>query len=122
IIFDGKFKSATMRLMMAACCQSFAPKTATSGSTRLKSLATTVVTPRKCVGRDAPSIVQDKVSSTTQVLHLVGTARCAARSSQRDDPACGYISLSLGVNTTSTPVSRHSFRSRLRSRGYLEKS
>ena len=65
MIFTGKFKSAAMRRMMAACCQSFAPNTATSGSTRLNSLATTVVTPRKCAGRDAPSMLCDNRSSTT---------------------------------------------------------
>ena len=54
--------------MMAACCQSLAPKTATSGCTMLNSLATTVVTPRKWVGRDLPSMIGASFSSTAKVL------------------------------------------------------
>ena len=45
-----------MRRMTSACWASFWPKYAMSGPTMLKSLATTVVTPRKCSGpRAAPS-------------------------------------------------------------------
>ncbi len=54
-----------MRRITAACCQSLAPKTETAGKTQLKSLATTVVTPRKWVGREAPSRPCVNPSSTT---------------------------------------------------------
>ena len=45
--------------------KSFALNTAMSGSTMLNNFATIVVTPRKCAGRDAPSIARDRLSSTT---------------------------------------------------------
>ena len=67
-MLTGKIKSSVICRMTAACCQSFAPNTATFGCTKLNSLATTVVTPRKCVGRDAPSIRLAKRDSTTNVL------------------------------------------------------
>ena len=62
---EASFASRTMRWTTAACCQSLAPNTATLGRTTLNSLATIVVTPRKCVGRDLPSMLCDSRSSTT---------------------------------------------------------
>ena len=44
-----------MRRSTATCAASFWPKNALSGATMWKSFATTVATPRKCPGRDAPS-------------------------------------------------------------------
>ena len=67
-IRTGKFRSVVICRMTAVCCQSFAPNTAMFGCIRLNSLATIVVTPRKCVGRDAPSICLVKCDSTTNVL------------------------------------------------------
>ena len=49
-----KARSRTMARITASCCQSFSPKMATCGRVRLKSLATTVATPRKWPGRLAP--------------------------------------------------------------------
>ena len=48
-------KSATMRRSTATCAASFWPKKARSGSAAIRSLATTVATPRKWPGRDLPS-------------------------------------------------------------------
>ena len=45
----------TMPRTIFSCWRSFLPKTATSGCTRLKSLSTTVHTPSKNPGRNAPS-------------------------------------------------------------------
>src|SRR3569623_2034024 len=47
--------ATAIRRITASCCQSFSPNTARSGRTWLNSLATTVATPSKCPGRDAPS-------------------------------------------------------------------
>ncbi len=49
-ISTSNSRSAAIRRITAACWASFWPKNATSGCTALKSLATTVVTPRKCSG------------------------------------------------------------------------
>ena len=89
-----------MRLMTSACCASFWPKTATSGRTQLKSLDTTVQTPRKCPGRDAPQRRRESASSTTAVL-----------------ASGAYISAAVGMKITSTPSASQSARSRPGSRG-----
>src|SRR5216110_1420527 len=53
----------------------------------LKSLATTVDTPAKCVGRDAPSMV---AASSGTITDVAG--------------GCGYISSTVGVKSRSTPA------------------
>jgi hypothetical protein len=62
---DGKRRSRTIRRMMRSCWASFSPKTATWGRTRLNSLATTVQTPSKWPGREAPQSVRERAVSTT---------------------------------------------------------
>ena len=57
-----------MRSMIRSCWPSFSPNTAMSAWTMLNSLATTVQTPRKCPGRDAPHKPRDSFSSTTATL------------------------------------------------------
>ena len=52
---DGRSRSRTIRRITASCCASLRPKYARCGWTMLQSLSTTVVTPRKCAGRLAPS-------------------------------------------------------------------
>ena len=64
----------------------------------VKSFATTVATPSKWPGRDAPS----QLSLTPRTETVVDGA------SGHD----GYISSTLGVNTTSAPDSAHTCRSR----------
>src|SRR5262245_57040418 len=71
----------------------------------LKSFATTVVTPLKWPGREAPQ--SDAVSS------------CTATSVRKPG---GYISSTDGAKTTSTPASRAWCRSPSMSRGYVAKS
>src|SRR5438876_696191 len=51
----GRSRSWTMRVTRASCWASFSPKYAVHGPARLKSFVTTVKTPPKCPGRDAPS-------------------------------------------------------------------
>ena len=94
------FKSATMRLMMASCWASFCPKKARCGCTMLKSFVTTVHTPRKCPGREAPHSESVSVSMTTKVLW-----------------AGAYMSSTSGWKTTSTPWRSQMRASRSRSRG-----
>ena len=53
--FRPRRRSATMRRRTATWAASFWPKKARSGSAAMSSLATTVATPRKWPGRDAPS-------------------------------------------------------------------
>src|SRR3954447_10391805 len=50
----GRSRSATMRVITASCWASLRPKNARHGPAIANSLATTVVTPSKCVGRAAP--------------------------------------------------------------------
>ncbi len=66
----------------------------------LNSLATTVATPAKWVGRDAPSMVAASSGTITDVA--VGR---------------GYISSTDGVNSTSTPAASDRAESAGRSRG-----
>ena len=47
-------RSRAMRRITASCCQSFSPNSARSGRTWLNSLHTTVATPSKWPGREAP--------------------------------------------------------------------
>ena len=103
----GNDRSAAMRRITASCCQSFSPKYAWHGPAMLKSLATTVATPAKCVGRDAPSIDADTSATDTDVS--VGVPN-------------GYISSTLGCSTTSTPAASHIAASRSKSRGYVARS
>src|SRR5580692_4128443 len=104
-ISAGKFRSRTMRRTIATCAASFCPKKAASGSTMWNSLATTVVTPRKCPGRERPSSLSLKPSTVTQV-----TA-----------PA-GYISSTDGANSNSTLSPCSSSRSRSNDLGYFARS
>src|ERR671913_181416 len=69
------------------------------------SLATTVATPAKWVGRRAPSSGSD--TSATDTVVSIGV---------------GYISSTPGVNSTSTPALSASPVSRSRSRGYFARS
>ena len=85
---------------MASCWKSFSPKYARQGPATLNSLVTTVVTPSKCVGRDAPSMAAPSWATWT----VVRTGR-------------GYISASEGVNATSAPAAPPSSRSRSSGRG-----
>ena len=66
-IRTGTFMSRTMRRMMACCCQSFWPNTATSGCTSQNSFMTTVQTPRKWMGRLAPHRPRAMSGTSTQV-------------------------------------------------------
>src|SRR5580693_139124 len=104
-ISTGKFRSRTMRRTMATCAASFCPKKAASGSTMWNSLATTVVTPRKCPGRERPSSLPLSSSTVTQVIA----------------PA-GYISSTDGANSNSTPSFSNRSRSCPKSRGYFDRS
>src|SRR5205823_2429723 len=103
----GNDRSAAMRRITASCCQSFSPKYASHGPAMLNSLATTVATPAKCVGRDAPSIAAD--TSATEIDVSVGVPN-------------GYISSTLGCRITSTPADSHIKASRSKSRGYVARS
>ena len=92
-----------MRDTTASCWKSFSPKYARDGPTTLNNLATTVHTPEKWVGRLAPS----KRSESA------GTATCVSTAPRPS----GYISSSLGANTTAAPWSAASETSPSRSRG-----
>ena len=70
-----------------------------------RSLHTTVVTPRKCPGRNFPSSLSAMRPTSTKV-----------------SKPTGYISSSKGTKTTSTPASSSFDRSASRSLGYVEKS
>ena len=65
-------RSATMRRRTATCAASFWPKKARSGSAAMSSLATTVATPRKWPGRDAPSRRSLRPATSTKVVGPVG--------------------------------------------------
>jgi hypothetical protein len=54
-----------MRRMMASCWKSFSPNSAQWGRTAANSLVTTVVTPSKWPGLDAPSIRSDNPLTRT---------------------------------------------------------
>ena len=79
-----------MRRMTASCCQSFSPKTATSGRTQWKSFVTTVVTPRKCPGRPRPQSGAVRSATSTAALN-----------------PSGYMAPAFGAKTTSTPAAMH---------------
>lgn len=73
-----------MARTMQSCWKSFLPKTAASGSTMLKSLATTVATPRKKCGRVFPHNTLCRVSACTphnagQFRPTCSTGRLAGR-------------------------------------------
>src|SRR5271170_2841481 len=70
-----------------------------------KSLLTTVVTPRKCPGREAPSRRSPSPSTSTQV----------------EAPA-GYISSTVGAKIRSTPSASRRAQSVSNVRGYLARS
>ena len=89
----------------ATWAASFCPKNATSGWTISNSLLTTVATPRKCPGRDAPSSFPLSPSTSTNVF-----------------APGGYISSTDGRKSSSTSSFSSSARSRGRSRGYLSRS
>ena len=100
VIVTGTFRSATIRRTIASCCASFSPKYATSGCTISSSFNTTVATPSKWPGRNAPH-------------------RCPAMRPTRtvQSGGCGYITAGVGANTTSTPNRPHSARSASKGRG-----
>ena len=85
IICIGYFKSATIFLTTINCCKSFSPKYALLGFTILNNNDTTVNTPPKKFGLEAPSIFGDKISSTRLVEKFFE-----------------YISSFWGIKTTST--------------------
>ena len=87
------------------CAASFWPKNARSGRTISNSLQTTVVTPRKCPGRELPSSLLLRSSTSTTVL-----------------APDGYISATEGMKSKSTLKSSSNATSRSRVRGYLAKS
>ncbi len=89
-----------MRRTTASCWKSLRPKYAVDGPTIENSLATTVVTPSKWVGRAAPH--NPSVSPATWTVLTVGS---------------GYISGTLGTNSTSTPSASAATVSAARSRG-----
>ena len=77
---SGKSRSRTIARMSVACWMSFWPKIATSGWTMLKSFATTVSTPVKWPGRDAPSHRDASAVGTTDTarpgaIQLIGLRR-----------------------------------------------
>ena len=75
-----------MRRTTASCCASLRPKYARHGPTIENSFATTVVTPSKWPGRLAPHSPSVSPSTCTVVRAPVG-----------------YISATVGMNSTSTP-------------------
>ena len=87
-----------MRRMIATCAASFWPKNARSGSTMWNNFATTVVTPRKCPGRERPSQL------VAQLLHRHPT--CIAPG--------GYISSTVGANSDVHAFSLRASRGRAR--------
>ncbi len=68
-----------------------------------KSLATTVATPSKWPGRDAPS--HPSLTPTTETVVATGVGQC------------GYISRTEGAKTRSTPASAHTSLSQSKVRG-----
>ena len=66
-ISAGMFRSVVSRRMIASCCQSFSPKMATSGKAISSNVVTTVATPSKGPGRDAPSIGRSRPETLTLV-------------------------------------------------------
>ena len=70
----GRCRSAAMRVTTCNCCQSFSPKKPNSAPTWPNSLATTVATPRKCPGRDAPSQPSAGPAATIVVAPSPGTS------------------------------------------------
>ena len=111
-ISTAKFKSRTMRRIIATCAASFCPKNAASGSTMLNSFATTVATPRKCPAREPPSNLSLSPSTVTQVV--VGRTLLSA--------ALPYISSTLGANNNSTPSRSNNSQSHSNVRGYFPRS
>ena len=84
----------------ASCWKSFSPKSARHGPAMAKSLATTVATPAKCVGREAPSM--DWLRPPTATVVRTGS---------------GYISSCSGLKSRSTPAPSAFARSPSGSRG-----
>ena len=91
--------------MTASCCASLRPNTATSAREALKSFSTTVRTPAKWIGRNAPHITFESFDSTSETV-----------------ASAPYISSGVGAKTASTPSARRSAKSRFSSRGYWAKS
>ena len=85
-----------MRRSTATCAASFWPKKARSGSAAMSSLATTVATPRKWPGRDAPSRRLLKPSTSTNVAAPVGI-QLFDRGSEDDVGAFGFGERAVGV-------------------------
>jgi hypothetical protein len=71
--------------MIRYCWKSFCPKNATSGFTMLKSLETTLITPRKWSGRNWPHSFAGRSFWSTNVANPLG-----------------YISATEGAKSTST--------------------
>ena len=90
----------TIRRMTASCCASFSPNTATSARETWKSFSTTVSTPAKWMGRNAPHMTFESLDSTSETV-----------------ASAPYISSGVGAKTASTPSARRSAKSRLSSRG-----
>ena len=78
-------RSITIRRMMASCWKSFWPNTATSGRMAPNSLATTVVTPRKCPGRPRLPATSASRPGSTWVWKPVGIHRGRGRRVHRVD-------------------------------------
>lgn len=89
-----------MRRTMASCWKSFSPNSAKCGNVAVNSFVTTVATPSKCPGRDAPSIVSVNPATWTLVAK-----------------PSGYIVAGVGAYATSTPASRQAARSSSSGRG-----
>ena len=74
-----------MRRITASCCQSFSPNSARSGRTCANSLATTVATPSKWPGREAPHSPSPSPATETVVAKPVGIDLLDRRRPQQVD-------------------------------------
>lgn len=99
-------RSLTIRRTIASCCASFSPKNAMSGVAMLKSLQTTVHTPRKCIGLVFPQ-------------SCFGISDCISTYVAKPS---GYISSTEGWKTMSQPSRSSIPQSRAKSRGYVARS
>ena len=99
-ICTGRHRSVIIRRTRASCWASFSPNTAASGRVSWSSLSTTVSTPVKNPGRDAPSSRCPAGPGSTVIC-------CGS----------GYICAGSGVNTSAAPSSAHTARSSASGRG-----